>query len=113
MSKHGYYAEWIRDLPEADIAFPGVKGWISQARDHQVVFMDIDATGDVPPHHHGAQWGVVLEGRMELTIGGETKVYGPGDSYSIGEGVVHAARFLSPVKVIDVFADADRYSPKA
>jgi len=29
---------------------------------------DIDPIGEVPPHSHGAQWGVVVEGEMELTI---------------------------------------------
>lgn len=49
---------------------------------------------------------------MELTIGGETKRYRPGDSYHIPAGVKHGARFLSHFRAIDVFADADRYKPK-
>ena len=48
---------------------------------------------------------------MELTIGGETRRYGPGDSYHIPAGVTHGARFLSHFRAIDVFADADRYQP--
>lgn len=107
------FPDLIRTLPEADIPLDGVHGWISQARDHQIVFLDIDPIGEVPPHSHGEQWGIVVEGEMELTIGGETRRYGPGDSYHIPAGVVHGARFLSHFRAIDFFADAERYKPKA
>lgn len=29
-------------LPQADIKFSGVEGWISQSTDHQIVFMEIN-----------------------------------------------------------------------
>jgi quercetin dioxygenase-like cupin family protein len=50
---------------------------------------------------------------MELTIGGETRRYGPGESYYIPGGVAHGARFLSRVRVIDVFGEPERYRAKA
>ena len=66
----------------------------------------------MPEHSHGAQWGVVLEGSMTFTIGGETRTYEPGDTYYVPAGVVHSA-VLSPGYVgIDVFADPDRYRPR-
>ncbi len=107
-----FYCDTILDLPEADIPFPGVRAWISQAEDHQVCFFDIEPIGEVTPHSHGEQWGVVLEGRMKLTIGGVEKEYGPGDSYHIPAGVIHGATFLTKVRVIDYFADRERYKPK-
>lgn len=103
------YPGFITDLPRADIPLGGVRGWISQAADHQVVFFDIDPIGEIPPHSHGEQWGVVVEGEMELTIDGVTRRYAPGDSYHIPAGAIHAARFDSHFRAIDVFADADRY----
>ena len=106
------YPEMITGLPPADIPLDGVRGWISQAPDHQVVFLDIDPIGEVPPHSHGEQWGIVVEGEMELTIGDETRRYGPGDSYHIPAGVAHGAKFLSHFRAIDVFADANRYQAK-
>ena len=110
MSPDGF-PELITQLPRADLPIDGVRGWISQATDHQVVVFDIEPIGEIPPHSHGEQWGVVVEGEMELTIGGETRRYGPGDSYHIPAGVTHGARFLSRFRAIDVFADADRYKP--
>lgn len=109
----GTYPEFITRLPQVANPFPGVTGWISQGPDHQTVFFDIAPIGEVPPHSHGAQWGVVVEGEMELTIGGVARVYRPGESYFIPAGVVHSARFLSRVRVIDVFADQDRYRAKS
>ncbi len=103
------FPEFITYLPEADIPFPGVRGWISQAPNHQIIFMDIEPIGRVAPHRHGEQWGIVVEGEMELTIEGLTRRYLPGDSYHIPADVEHSATFLTRVRVIDVFADVRRY----
>ena len=106
------FPEFVTNLPEADIPFPGVRGRISQAPSHQIIFMDIEAIGEVAPHRHGEQWGIVVEGEMELTIGGVTRRYRPGDSYHIPANVEHGATFLTRVRVIDVFADVNRYRAK-
>jgi quercetin dioxygenase-like cupin family protein len=102
----------ITSLPEADIAFKGVKGWLSQSKNHQLVFMDIAPIGEVAPHAHGAQWGIVVDGEMELTIGKKKHIFRKGDSYFIPEGTVHAARFTKRTFVIDFFADKNRYKAK-
>jgi quercetin dioxygenase-like cupin family protein len=102
----------ITTLPQANIAFKGVKGWLSQAKDHQLVFMDIAPIGEVAPHAHGAQWGIVVDGEMELTIGGKKNVYRKGDSYFIPKGTVHSARFGRRTFVIDFFVDKNRYKAK-
>ncbi|UCG60790.1 MAG: cupin domain-containing protein [Candidatus Zixiibacteriota bacterium] len=106
------FPEWIRGLPEIDVPFDGVRGWLLQAGAKQVVFFDIQPVGAVPAHSHGAQWGIVVEGEMELTIGDETKIYRSGDWYYIPEGVMHSANFLTRVSVIDVFSEPDRWKAK-
>ncbi len=106
------FPEFITSLPEADIPFPGVHGRISQGPDHQIIFMDIEPIGEVAPHRHGAQWGIVVEGEMDLTIGGVKRTYQAGDSYYIPANVEHGATFRTRVRVIDVFADVNRYRPK-
>jgi len=102
----------IKNMPEADIPFKGVKGWISQAQNHQIVFFEIEPIGEVAEHSHGAQWGMVIEGEMDLSIGGNTKTYKKGDYYFIPEGTKHAAVFKRKTWVLDFFADKERYKPK-
>ena len=106
------YPEMIRGLPEIDISLEGVRGWLLQGGDKQVVFFDLEPIGAVPPHKHCNQWGIVLEGKMSLTIGENTNIYQKGDWYFIPEGVVHSATFLTRVQVIDVFDAPDRYQPR-
>lgn len=107
------YPEMLRSLPEIDISLPGIRGWLLRGDRTQAVFFDIQPVGTVPPHSHCAQWGVVLEGEMELTIGGSKRVYRKGDWYYIPEGVVHSAVFPERVQVIDVFDDPNRYQAKS
>jgi len=106
------YPGMIRELPEIDIPLEGVRGWLLQGAKTQVVFFDIASTSEVPPHSHCAQWGMVVEGEMELTIGNETKVYRKGDWYYIPESVPHGASFTTRSFVIDLFDDPGRYKIK-
>ncbi len=106
------YPELIRNLPEVDVPFDGIRGWLMSGDQRQVVFFDIQPVGTVPPHSHCAQWGIMLEGEMSLTIGGKVNRFKKGDWYYIPEGVEHSATFHSRVNVIDVFDAPDRYKAK-
>ncbi len=106
------YPDMIKGLPEADIPFEGVSGNLLQGENQQAVFFEIEPIGEVAEHKHGAQWGVVFEGEMDLTIGGETKTYKKGDQYYIPAGVLHSASFSKKTFVMDVFADKNRYKAK-
>jgi quercetin dioxygenase-like cupin family protein len=106
------YPEMIRHLPEIDVPIEGVRGWLMQGTHHQLVFFDIDPVGKIPEHSHGAQYGVVISGEMELTIAGETKTCKGGDSYYIPKGAMHSAVFRERTIVIDFFQDRDRYNAK-
>ena len=103
------FAEFIRGLPMVDSPLASLRGWMLQNDRALAMFYEIPDGVEVPEHAHGAQWGVVLEGTMEFTIAGETRTYGPGDTYYVPDSVAHSA-VISPGYVgIDVFADADRY----
>jgi len=108
--------EWpkiITSLPEADIGFRGLRGWIAQGENHQIVFFDIEPLGEVTEHNHGSpQWGIVVEGIMELTINKKTGLYKKGDEYYIPAKVKHSAKFSARCRVIDFFGEKLRYKPK-
>jgi len=102
----------ITGLPEADIPIAGVRGWIMSSEGRQVIFFDIDPIGTIPEHSHEEQWGIVIEGEVQLTIGGVVHTFTRGDSYHIPAGVPHSATFVSHFRAIDVFANPNRYLPR-
>lgn len=102
----------IRDLPEADIPLEGVKAYLSQSDTHQIIFMEFEKDVDLPEHSHAAQIGIVLEGRIDLTIGGKTKTYTKGDRYYIEKNVVHSGKIYAGYTDITFFNEPDRYSIK-
>jgi len=59
-----------------------------------------------PSHNHPEeQFGLVLEGEMELTIGEETRLLHKGDLYVIPPDVPHEGRTLGTAcLVVDIFA---------
>jgi quercetin dioxygenase-like cupin family protein len=106
------YPEMIEKLPDIDIPLPGVRGKLFQGDGRQAVFFSVESTGEIPPHQHQAQWGVVLEGEMLMTVDGVPQKFKKGDSYFIPAGATHSAKFLSPVKALEFFDEPDRYRPK-
>jgi len=106
------FSTLITGLPEADIGLPGVRAWILSGDGRQVAFFEIEPVGAIPEHAHEEQWGIVVEGEMDLRIGGETRRCRAGDSYHIPAGTPHAATFLTRFRAIDVFANPQRYRAK-
>ena len=106
------FPEFIKNLPLADIPFEGITGWLQNGKNGQVLFLETDRKIAVPEHSHGDQWGIVIDGKMELTIAGQTQKYVQGDSYFIPAGTMHGAVLYKDFKALDYFADNDRYSTK-
>ena len=106
------YPKIVTSLPQAEIPFKGVKGWIHQGAAQQVVFMEMDPIGKVPEHTHSAQFGMILEGELSLTVGGVTKRYRRGDTYFVPEGAPHSAVFHSKVYIVELFNERSRYKEK-
>ena len=106
------YARWIQDLPQVDTPFEGLEGRMISGPDGQAVFFRAAERFEVPPHAHGAQWGIVVTGLLHLTIDGEPATYEAGETYDIPGGAEHTAILEAGTCVIDVFQDPDRYSPK-
>jgi transcriptional regulator with XRE-family HTH domain len=49
-------------------------------------------TGEAMLTHAGEEGGVVVKGRIELTVGGESRVLGPGDAYYFKSSLPHRFR---------------------
>jgi len=103
---------FITNLPGIDVPFPKdvVRTNAIQSDRGLMVIFEILQDVDLPPHAHKGQWGTVIAGEVELTIGGVTKTYTPGMSYNIPAGVVHSGRLKAGAKALDIFEEPDRYA---
>lgn len=102
----------ITNLPQADIPIEGVKSHLAQSGDQQFVFMTFEKDVEVPDHFHEAQWCVVLEGEIELTIDGKKNVFKKGDTYFIPKNVKHSAKIKKGYSDLNLFNQKDRYKRK-
>ncbi|SMX35046.1 cupin domain-containing protein [Actibacterium lipolyticum] len=109
------FPDFMMSLPALDLPFDTetVEARVIRSDHGLAAFFIFYKDMDLPPHSHKGQWGTVLEGQIELTIGDATKTFRPGDSYNIPSGVVHSGRVPAGTKVIDVFEEPDRYPIKA
>ena len=54
-------------------------------------------TGKVPLVHDGEEGGIVLSGRLEVTVDDERRILGPGDAYYFESRRPHRFRCVGPV----------------
>lgn len=103
------FPEIVRSLPEADAPFQGIDVRLLRGPTASLIFVEAVVDAEVPSHTHAAQWGIVVDGEMLLTIGGRARTYRRGDEYLIPSGTPHAAKLRAGTRVIDFFDDPDRY----
>jgi quercetin dioxygenase-like cupin family protein len=91
-------------LPGKDLA-PGVQLRVTWGQHLMLSFVRLEPGGVVPAHQHPhEQGGVCLEGSMEFTIGGETRIVRRGEGWMIPGGVTHAVRALEGgATALDIF----------
>lgn len=106
------FPEPIKSLPQADIPLSGLKAYISQSDSHQILFMKFEEDVEIPEHCHDDQWGVVLEGKIDLVIDGIKQTYGKGDRVFIPKGVKHSAKIYAGYADISFFNEKERYKRK-
>ncbi len=102
----------IEALPQADIPLKGVTAFLSQAENHQILFMHFKEDVELPEHTHEAQYGIVLEGKIELAIDGKMSQYTKGDRYYIPAGTRHYGKIYAGYTDITFFDQKDRYQEK-
>jgi len=72
----------------------------------QLIRAQFEPGGEYEMHSHPhEQFGLMVQGRMRLTVGGEERDIGPGDLWHVPPNVVHGGTLLGdePVVFIDVF----------
>ena len=106
------FPEPIQKLPKADIPLEGLKAYLSQADNHQIIFMEFEKDMELAEHAHAGQFGVVLEGRIDLVIDGENHTFIKGDQYFIPEGVTHSGKIHAGYADISFFDEPGRYPAK-
>lgn len=112
MPEKNIFPEIIQNLPKADINIDGLDAYIFQGDMQQILFMCFDKDVTIDEHSHEEQWGVVLDGTIELTIGNEKKIFKKGDQYYIPKGVKHSAYIKRGYQDITLFNQKDRYKIK-
>lgn len=87
-------------------ALPGIRRkTLSHGGATMLTEFRLDAGATLPVHDHPEeQTGYLVAGRLRLTIGGETRVVGPGDGWSIPGGVPHGGEALDDAVAVEVFS---------
>lgn len=102
----------IKELPEADIPLEGVKGYLVQGENDQIIFMEFEKEAEVHEHSHESQWEVIIEGKVDLVIEGRKRTYRKGDSFFIPKGAKHSAKVYAGYASIAFFNQKERYKKK-
>ena len=101
---YGYYVTPV-DIDQIEMS-PGIYRRTMATTDEAMLCEFFLEKGvEVAEHSHmNDQVGYVVFGRVELTIGGETRILNPGESFAVPGGVPHSARALVDSLTIDIFS---------
>ena len=98
------FINW-NDIPANELA-PGVRIRAPYGENLMLSLLEMDENAVVPRHSHPhEQGGLLLKGRMELTIGDETRILEAGEAYIIPPNVLHRAVAIDgPGVALDIFS---------
>ena len=102
----------ILNLPEADVPFNGVKAYLSQGENYQIIFMEFEKDTDIPEHSHESQWEIVLEGKVDYWEDGVKYTYAKGDRFFVSKGKKHSAKVYAGYASVVFFNQKERYKKK-
>jgi quercetin dioxygenase-like cupin family protein len=87
------------------LIFPGVDIYTAAGDQIMLSLVEFEPHAVVPPHsHRHEQMGLLLEGELTFTIGGQVTTVSPGEMWRIPGGVVHqVVAGDRPAKALDVF----------
>jgi quercetin dioxygenase-like cupin family protein len=100
------FGDPVTRLPKTELA--GIDVFVQDNGTSQVLFMELPKSrpeAAVATHTHGVEWGVVVEGEIEMTIGGKVETHGAGSTHQIPAGVPHSFRFRPGTSSIHCFPE--------
>ena len=93
----------LKSLPGKELA-PGLTGYYAHGTNMTLGLVEIKAGSNLPVHQHPhEQITYILEGQLNMTIGGEHCELTTGMFYVIPSNVPHGAVAITDCKVMDVF----------
>ncbi len=96
-------SQQLKDIKSKELA-PGLTGYYAHGTHMTLGLVEIKAGSNLPLHHHPhEQITYILEGQLDMTIGGEYCPLTAGMYYVIHSNVPHGAVAITDCKVIDVF----------
>lgn len=92
------------DIPVKEL-FPGFHFQLIHTATNTYSFVTVDAGSTLPIHNHiHEQSSFVLEGKFEMTVGGETSIMEPGSFTLIPSNVPHGGTAITDCKLLDIFS---------
>ncbi|MBL7749287.1 MAG: cupin domain-containing protein [Chitinophagaceae bacterium] len=93
----------LTELPGKELA-PGLTGYYAHGKSMTLGLVEIKAGSNLPEHNHlHEQITYILEGELEMNIGGEQCLLTTGMYHVIPSNIPHSAMAKTDCKVIDVF----------
>ena len=84
---------------------PGYHGRLIHSKNMSLAFWEVEAGAEVPEHAHiNEQIMQVQEGQFQFTVGGITRIYGPGELVVIPSEVPHSGKAITSCKLMDIFS---------
>ncbi len=93
----------VDDIPEVEL-FPGFHARMIHSETMSVIRFRIEEGRQLQEHSHPhEQITNVLSGKLEMTVGGETHMLGPGNAVVIPSNTLHSGFAHTECIVLDVF----------
>jgi quercetin dioxygenase-like cupin family protein len=93
----------IKDITPKQLV-AGITGYYAHGKDMTFGYVEIKAGADLASHHHvHEQITYLIEGELDMTIGGELFQLKPGMVHVIPSNVPHSAVAKTDCVLIDVF----------
>ena len=95
----------IQSIPAQEVC-PACRLRTPYGENLMLSYLQMEEGAEIPLHHHPhEQGGMLLEGKLELTIGDQTRIVLPRSMFIIPPGVPHRAVAIDgPALVLDVFS---------